>query len=134
MAHLGARAFEEIGGEIVQTSAFIMRNVKIDDYAGTYVKLVSPNSQDGKEYMFLKGENRYVSTLQKYSKILGKPIAYWVSGKMCEAFSGKHLIDYAQCCTGMQTGNNDKYIRNWFEVNISETTIKNINGKYKKYN
>ena len=127
MAHLGARAFEEIGGEIVQTSAFIMRNVKIDDYAGTYVKLVSPNSQDGKEYMFLKGENRYVSTLQKYSKILGKPIAYWVSGKMCEAFSGKHLIDYAQCCTGMQTGNNDKYIRNWFEVNISETTIKNIN-------
>ena len=44
------------------------------------------------------------------------------------------MIDYAQCCTGMQTGNNDKYIRNWFEVNISETTIKNINGKYKKYN
>lgn len=134
MAHLGARAFEEIGGEIVQTTTFVMRNSKMYNYMGVYSRLLESNTQDGKEILFLEGKNQYISSYNTYSKIPGKPIAYWVSEKMCDAFSGKHLIDFAQCCTGMQTGNNDKYVRVWSEVDINETTIKNHFGKYKKYN
>src|SRR5699024_1531976 len=40
MLHLGTRAFEEIGGEVVQTTAFILRNNKIDNLPGTYMRLV----------------------------------------------------------------------------------------------
>lgn len=134
MAHLGARAFEEIGGEVVQTTSFVMRNTASIDYNGVYARLLEPNNQAGKEMMFLEGKNRFVSARSNYSKIIGKPVAYWVSQKMCDAFSQKHLIDYAQCCTGMQTGNNEKYVRNWFEVNVNETTIRNPKGRFKKYN
>lgn len=134
MAHLGKRAFEEIGGEVVQTTTFVMWNNTMYNYIGAYSRLLEPNSQDGKEKLFLEGTSRYLSSYSTYSKIIGKPIAYWVSEKMCEAFSGQYLVDFAQCCTGMQTGNNDKYVRVWFEVDINETTIKNDFGKYKKYN
>lgn len=134
MAHLGARAFEEIGGEVVQTTAFVMTNESMPDYKGIYVRLLKPNSQDGKEALFLKGTDRYFASYKNYSKIIGKPIAYWISEKMCDAFSQKHLSEFAQCCTGMQTGSNEKYVRLWTEVDINNTTIVNPEGKYKKYN
>src|SRR5699024_2010558 len=40
MLHLGTRAFQEIGGEVVQTTAFILRSYLIEDFPGTYIKLV----------------------------------------------------------------------------------------------
>ena len=55
MVHLGARAFEEIGGEVVQTTSFVIRKSATAHYAGTYARLISPASQQGKEDMFLSG-------------------------------------------------------------------------------
>ena len=55
MAHLGARAFEEIGGEVVQTTAFVRRNSSISDYYGTYCRLVEPSTQQGKADLYLSG-------------------------------------------------------------------------------
>lgn len=134
MAHLGPRAFEEIGGEVVQTTSFVFRKAKECDYLGTYARLLNGNSQSSKEQMFLEKKNEFISSNTLYSKIIGSPIAYWVSEKMCNAFSQSHLVDYAQCCTGMQTGNNDKYVRNWHEINVLDSAIVNQDGKYKKYN
>ena len=58
MAHLGARAFEEIGGEVVQTTTIVMRHSNIKDYKGTFVRLVDFNSQQLKEDAFLAKQNR----------------------------------------------------------------------------
>lgn len=55
MAHLGARAFEEIGGEVVQTTSFVLKNINVDGYYGTYCRLISGTSQQSKEGMFLRG-------------------------------------------------------------------------------
>ena len=44
MAHLGARAFEEIGGEVVQTTSFVMRKSHIADYKGRYCRLIEPTT------------------------------------------------------------------------------------------
>lgn len=52
MAHLGARAFEEIGGEVVQTTSFVRCRTHIDGYKGTYCRLIEPTSQQGKEDIF----------------------------------------------------------------------------------
>lgn len=134
MAHLGARAFEDIGGEVVQTTAFVLSKRKTLGFNGTYVRLVDFGSQRDKEIEFLSGEHRYSATAENFTKIPGNPVAYWVSQAMLRTFDGKHLSDYAQCCTGMQTGNNDKYVRTWFEVNYCDTALHNENGKYKRYN
>ena len=70
MVHLGARAFEEIGGEVVQTTSFVIRKSKDMRYKGVYCRLIEPNSQNGKEKMFLGGENRYEVAQNSYEKII----------------------------------------------------------------
>ena len=65
-----------------------------------------------------KKKKVYFETAQdNFSKIPGSPVAYWSSLNVFDAFkNGKSLEQIADCCTGMQTGNNDKYVRYWFEV------------------
>ena len=117
MAHLGARAFEEIGGEVVQTTSFVIRKSHIADYKGEYCRLIEPTSQQGKEDMFLAGENRYAADQTNFSKIPGSPVAYWVSEGLLRAFAtGKSLGDIALARNGMKTGENGRFVRLWWEV------------------
>lgn len=116
MAHLGARAFEEIGGEVVQTTAFVLRSCHIVHYKGVYRRLIKPTTQQGKEDMFLCGENQYIAQQDNFSKIPGLPVAYWVSHSIFEAFDGPKIGDYAISDGQTKTGNNDKYLRLLWEV------------------
>ena len=77
MAHLGARAFDEIGGEVVQSTAFVKQKKHIPGYKGLYVRLVEPTSQQGKEDMFLRGEKQFIAIQDNFLKIPGIAIAYW---------------------------------------------------------
>lgn len=134
MVHLGARAFEEIGGEIVQTVSFTLRKSFVNSYKGEYRRLIEPNTQQGKEDMFLAKENRYIVDQTDFFKIPGSPIAYWVSKNLLFAFNKSTLSTVANCCTGMQTGNNSKYVRAWYEVDYTKTAMCCENGVYKRYN
>ena len=116
MAHLGARAFEEIAGEVVQTTTFVLQKKRIDGYLGSYHRLVSPNSQKGKEEMFLSGKSKNVIDQRKYSKIPGSPVAYWVSDAYVSAFTSNVPVNkVAQTFRGLQPGDT-KYVKEWFEV------------------
>lgn len=119
MVHLGARAFEEIGGEVVQTTSFVMRKSHIKGYKGTYCRLIEPNTQQGKEEMFLAEENRYVAQQDNFSKIPGAPVAYWVSNQALSRFINKTIGDIALLCQGLTTTNNEKYVRFWHEIRIT---------------
>ena len=137
MAHLGSRAFEEIGGEVVQTTSFVMRKSHIASYKGSYYRLIEPTSQQGKEDMFLSGKSCYVAKQDDFLIIPGNPIAYWASANVLSAFkNGESLERIADCCTGMQTGNNDKYVRYWFEVSSCDFNSNDISfgKKWIKYN
>ena len=130
MAHLGARAFEEIGGEVVQTTSFVIRKSHVADYKGEYCRLIEPTSQQGKEDMFLDGENRYAADQSNFSKIPGSPVAYWMSDVFAKSFAaGKPLAEIAPTRKGMFTGNNDLWLKFWFE--IGHDTLFN---KFKPYN
>ena len=119
MAHLGARAFEEIGGEVVQTTAFVIRKSHIADYKGEYCRLIEPTSQQGKEDMFLAGENRYAADQSNFSKIPGSPVAYWVSSALTQSFiAGTPLGEVAKPRQGMATTNNNRFLRLWHEIPI----------------
>ena len=119
MAHLGARAFEEIGGEVVQTTSFVIRKSHIADYKGEYCRLIEPTSQQGKEDMFLAGENWYAADQSNFSKIPGSPVAYWVSEKTIAAFQRGILADIADTKQGFATGDNNRFLKFWQEIDWS---------------
>ena len=79
MAHLGARAFDEIGGEVVQTTAFVLQISHTNERIGLYCRLISPTCQNGKEKMFLSGDNRFFCRKESFSQIPGSQIAYWLN-------------------------------------------------------
>lgn len=117
MAHLGARAFEEIGGEVVQTTSFVRCRTHIDGYKGTYCRLIEPTSQQGKEDMFLAGENRYFANQDNFAKIPGSPFAYWMSSAVFEVYrKGTALGDIAAPRKGNSTSDNNRFLRFWPEV------------------
>lgn len=119
MAHLGARAFEEIGGEVVQTTSFILQKSNIKNYVGRYKRLVVPTTQDGKEQLFLS-QNFYDFRQDNCKKIPGEPIVYWISDNFINNFSEKAFNDIADSRVGLDTGNNDKFLRLWFEPNYQQ--------------
>lgn len=120
MAHLGARAFEEIGGEVVQTTSFVMRKSHLEGYKGTYCRLIEPTTQTGKEEMYLAGEKRYVTVQGNFTKIPGSPVAYWVSPNFANLFKKDCIHDVAVACIGMRTGDNNRFLRLWYEVSLNK--------------
>ena len=124
MAHLGARAFEEIGGEVVQTTSFVFRKSHITDYKGEYCRLIEPTSQQGKEDMFLSGENRYEADQSNFSKIPGSPVAYWVGENLLNDFViGTELEKVALPRQGIKTADKDRFLRFWHEIEKNRMSI-----------
>ena len=120
MAHLGARGFDEIGGEVVQTTSFVMRSSHTKGYKGTYCRLIDGDSEKAKAEMFVSGDNRYVAEQDNFSKIPGSPVAYWVAVSLFSKFQeGKAFVKYSKACSGLKTGDNDTFLRQWFEVQKS---------------
>ena len=116
MAHLGPRAFEEIGGEVVQTTAFVLQKHHLQSYKGRYARLIEPTTQDGKEAMFLAETNRYTAQQDNFSKIPGAPVAYWATEAIYRAFQNSALLNsIAQPKQGMVTRDNNRFIRLWWE-------------------
>ena len=123
LLHLGPRAFEEIGGEVVQTSSFVLRQSSIKDYQGIYCRLIEPTTQQGKEDMFLAGENRYTAKQSNFSKIPGSPVAYWVSKGFILNFNNKSLYDYSASPSQNITGNNDRFVRKHWELSCKKIGV-----------
>ena len=132
MAHLGARAFEEIGGEVVQTTSFVILKSKIEKYKGAYQRLIDAMSENSKKELFLKKEC-YYSKKENYLKIPGKPVAYWVSDTFYDAFKrGKLLNDIAFPKKGLATTDNNRFLRLWFEVKTDSFGIGYKNAQQAK--
>ena len=115
MAHLGARAFDEIGGEVVQTTAFVSCGRRVADFKGTYVRLVDIVGEWEKEAAYRSGNHRYTAKQENFSKIPGSPVAYWVSENFVRAFESPKLKEIAKPRVGLQTSNNNYFLRFWFE-------------------
>ncbi len=124
MAHLGARAFEEIGGEVVQTTSFVLRQSHMTAYKGTYCRLIEPTTQQEKEDMFLAGEHHYIANQGNFSKIPGAPVAYWVSEGLLNAFAtAKQLAVVCETRKGLATSDNNRFLKRWFEPDFSNIAL-----------
>ena len=129
-------AFEEA---TVPICSFVLKNGKATEN-GLYFKLSDFKGgmevQKQKVLEALANKNCgyfYEADQSNFSKIPGSPVAYWASSHVLGAFSaGKPLENIADCCTGMQTGNNEKYVRYWFEVDLDNFSPES-NGAGKKW-
>lgn len=138
MAHLGARAFDEIGGEVVQTTSFIISNKHLRKYKGIYSRLLDGHSERDKEALFLKAQFNYCVSQENLKKIPGNPIAYWLSNAVVSLFSNEKIENYFIPKFGMSTGDGDKYIRLWTElefqkIDISSSSLEEANDKNRKW-
>lgn len=118
MLHLGPRTFEELSGEVVQSTAFVLDNRTPTNAKGSYYRLVDYKSNNEKEEQFLKSNNFYPNIPQtNFDKIPGSPIAYWVSEKELILFENMDKIgNYFEAKGGMTSGNNALFVREWFEI------------------
>lgn len=141
MIHLGPRAFDEIGGEIVQCTTFVF--AKHAPTYGSYFRVVEGKNSKNKELSFLKRENAYYNVLQKkLSNIPGNVVGYWASDKMLTCFKHKEpLSDHYLLREGIHTADNARFLRLWFEINnnsfiTNATQYSDIdnNGKWVPYN
>ena len=117
MVHLGAKAFDSIKGEVVQTVAFILQNSTIENRKALYCRLVEANNEKGKEELFLSGKNRYSCPVEQFMELPGHPVAYWVPQQVIEAYKTlPPLKQFASPKKGNSTSDNRRFLRYWYEV------------------
>lgn len=146
MAHLGARAFGQISGEVVQTTVWVVNNNHTEFYRPVFFRLIN-GSEEEKKSALISRKNMFNHTLQNdFKKIPGYPIAYWL--KKFNIFDAcKFVGEIAPTRKGMVTANNDIFVRAWHEINIekfhpnkkhTETSTKKwfpyiMGGEYRKW-
>ena len=119
LVHLGARAFEDIAGEVVQTVSFVISNTKFSNYRGKYCRLVSEMTQQEKEQSFLSHKKEYIAQQENYKKIPDMPISYQLSSTIYSIFEKQQYIgDVASAKQGLGTSDNNSFLRFWTEVNF----------------
>ncbi|BBN98182.1 BREX-1 system adenine-specific DNA-methyltransferase PglX [Sporolactobacillus terrae] len=117
MVHLGAHAFAEIGGEVVQNTMFVLRNQSIPKYKTHFIRLVDIKNAEEKSKHFWDRDLHYIRDQSGFSDIPGSPIAYWASDRVRKIFrENSKLIDCAKPRQGLATGDNDRFLRLWHEV------------------
>lgn len=132
MAHLGTRAFDSIGGEVVQTTAFATTNVACDaNRVGVYLRLVDGHNEAEKKRLLREAATngahrlRFETSVATFALIPGRPIVYWASREMLDAFEeGTPLGEIAEPKVGLQTGDNERFLRQWFEVSADRSYMR----------
>ncbi len=116
MLHHGMGEFDAV----VQTTSFVIRNTVIPEYRSTYYRLVDSKT---KEYDFLNKNKgiKFIASGKKFLKIPSYIFAYWITKNLENVFDQSiPLINVANTAQGMATGDNDKYVRFWWEPNYKD--------------
>ena len=128
MAHLGSRAFDAIGGEVVNVTADVIYNGRAA-CKGAYVRLVDINGSEAKRLKLLEAIQNpdcgwfYRRSADTFKQIPGTPIAYWASDRFINLFSDL-ITRYSVANEGIKTGDNDRFLKYWFEVSECQTNIR----------
>lgn len=130
LLHLGPRTFDELNGEVVQNSVFVVANHKSDE-GGVYFRLVDGKNCTDKKEMFLLALQKQTSKIyfpnvsqSNFEKIPGSPIGYWVSRNLSKVFDiGVNITNYIDSFQGIITGDNNKFLRLWSELEISKIAL-----------
>ena len=126
LIHLGPHTFDELSGEIVQNASFVFTKSSVIDSICTFYRLVEGENCSRKEYLFLNittdGKNliHRLNCRAVFSLLPGEIFAYWVSENTINAFGNSPLSEYGKTTKGIITGDNNQFLRLWFEIPNSE--------------
>ena len=121
MIHLGIKAFDEIGNDVVQTVAFVKRSYMLKEYQATFCRLVDCKDQKQKQDEFLQRKYMSYRKTAEFLRIPGYTMAYWVSDKFIGNFEEHPPLDmYIKTLTRHQTGDNERFLRCWWEIDKSD--------------
>lgn len=137
MLHLGPRAFDSIGGEVVSSTAFVLANVPPEarnaarERPGTFIRLVDGTSEAEKVAALstaleirAKGAGVHLASDADFTAIPGSPIIYWLSEKLRAAFAEfRPLSAIAEPRQGIATANNDRFLRYWWEPTAQSVNL-----------
>ena len=106
------------------TAVTVFQNVAVHGYKGTYNQIKLQDIENDVPKQFPVSGNRFaqVST-DNFSKIPGSPVAYWVSDAVMNCYSNRPIYDYAKPCKGIDTGDNNKFLRLWHEIDNEKVYI-----------
>ncbi len=130
MVHLGARAFDDIGGEVVQTTTFVNSGKRYPNYKGAYIRLVDFNGEQLQRQKTLEAISNhncgyyYETCSDSFAKIPGMPVAYWTNQALLEIFSKNKIYDYSVSPSQNVTGDNGKYVRCVWEISSEKVNKK----------
>lgn len=136
--------YHGFAGADVPVCTFTMKNRHHAGYVGDYIKLTDFRGPENQGLRTLEAVNhpnrkwRYRANADEFAKIPGNPIAYWISEKELNAYSKGELVgNYSEPKKGLDTGENERFLRYWYEVNIATACLKHftpnnlINSVYK---
>ena len=118
LVHLGANAFDEINGEVVQTCSFVIRKHYCPNYLGKYARLLEGNDEKAKEIQFSDATKYYIASVSQFRKTDDHVLSYWLSEHYYALFGKDNVGNNAYTFQGIITGKTDKYLKLWFEPEI----------------
>lgn len=137
LLHLGAHTFDELNGEIVQNAAFVIKRT-LPVSLGYFINLTDGNNCTEKDFLFQKSiqTRGYVSDQRKFVNLPGCPLCFWIKDNIIKLYSKQLLKDYALFKRGIGTGDNNRFLRVWTEVNYNSASIQLHSAikKWQKYN
>lgn len=139
MAHLGPHAFDSIGGEVVSTTSFVLQNTHSDGRKGTYFDLVDGTSEEAKRKLYLdsltnpNSDRKYRRLASDFIKIPRAPVIYLASNGFRSLFNGTTLGKSAKIIKGLDTCDNERFLRYWFEICRNRAFI-DIDSSYVDHN
>jgi hypothetical protein len=145
MLHLGPHTFDELSGEVVQNTAFVVSNINDADNPeciGTYYRLVDGKNCADKENMFLENHDGNVDGAKAYypnvkqkdfEKVPGCPMVYWLSEKYISLFGTRELPKLLSVREGLITADNQRFLRLWFEPNFNSINFNCCSSEESEY-
>ena len=120
LLQFGSRGFDGIGGEVVQTAAFVIRNCHTLGFRGSYMDLTEGSSEASKEEIFHSRTKLYTAIYSDFGSVPNSSMAYWLSHEALVCFGKNKLSTGATTREGMTTADNDRFLRNWHEIVFSK--------------
>ncbi|MDY2510124.1 MAG: BREX-1 system adenine-specific DNA-methyltransferase PglX, partial [Ruminococcus callidus] len=128
MIHPGRGIF----GSDFGTTSFIIQKGTIHGYKGVYRRLFKAQGEvetvDVREQRFFETIGEFIASQDAFFSIPGAPIAYWVSAHFIDLFKHeKNIKQIARARSGAKTGNNDLFLRYWWEIDEQKMSVSTDN-------
>ncbi|MGG9959995.1 BREX-1 system adenine-specific DNA-methyltransferase PglX [Ferruginibacter sp. SUN106] len=132
------------GPGILLDAAWYVLSKKAKDTDGLYFNITANQQEKAKQKSLevayddtinnRKNNRVYLLDQSKLKIIDGWPFIYWLSDEFRETFMEKSLKEYVSAGGGLTSGNNERFLRLWWEVD-SENISQSIedNNKWKNY-